>query len=54
MPVLDTLHLTLAGPAARGKSFPTLLEGDELPVPPSFRLASAHLDPEGWTVRRSS
>ena len=29
-----------------GKSFSTLLEGDELAVPLSFRMASAHLDPE--------
>jgi riboflavin biosynthesis pyrimidine reductase len=47
IPVLDTLYLTLAGRLLAGRAYSTLLEGDELEVPPSFDLASAYLDPEG-------
>jgi riboflavin biosynthesis pyrimidine reductase len=47
IPVADALHLTLAGRLLGGRSYSTLLEGDELEVPPSFGLASAYLDPEG-------
>ena len=46
-PVADALHLTLAGRLLGGRSYSTLLEGDELEVPPSFDLATAYLDPEG-------
>ena len=47
VPVLDSLSLTLAGRLLGGRAYSTLLEGDELEVPPSFDLASAYLDPEG-------
>jgi riboflavin biosynthesis pyrimidine reductase len=47
IPVLDALYLTLAGRLLGGRAYSTLLEGDELEVPPSFDLASAYLDPEG-------
>ena len=46
-PVVDALYLTLAGRLLAGRPYSTLLEGDELDVPPSFRLGSAYLDPEG-------
>jgi riboflavin biosynthesis pyrimidine reductase len=47
IPVLDALYLTLAGRLLGGRAYSTLLEGDELEMPPSFDLASAFLDPEG-------
>ncbi len=47
IPVADALHLTLAGRLLGGRAYSTLLEGDELEVPPSFDLATAYLDPEG-------
>ena len=47
IPVLDALYLTLAARLLGGRSFSTLLEGDELELPPSFQLAAAYLDPEG-------
>lgn len=47
VPVLDALYVTLAGRLLGGRSFSTLLEGDELEVPPSFDLGSAYLDTQG-------
>jgi riboflavin biosynthesis pyrimidine reductase len=47
IPVVDALYLTLAGRLLAGRSYSTLLEGDELEVPPNFELGSAYLDPEG-------
>ncbi|GMQ84696.1 MAG: hypothetical protein BMS9Abin07_0260 [Acidimicrobiia bacterium] len=47
VPVLDALYVTLAGRLLGGRSYSTLLEGDELEVPTSFDLGSAYLDPQG-------
>lgn len=47
VPVLDALYLTLAGRLLGGRAYSTLLEGDELEVPPDFGLGAAYLDPEG-------
>jgi riboflavin biosynthesis pyrimidine reductase len=45
--VTDALYLTTAARLLGGTSYATLLEGAELAVPPSFTLASAHLDTDG-------
>lgn len=47
VPVLDALYLTIAGRLLGGRAYSTLLEGDELEVPPGFDLASGYLDPDG-------
>jgi riboflavin biosynthesis pyrimidine reductase len=47
VPVIDALYLTVAGRLLAGRSYSTLLEGDELDVPPNFDLGAAYLDPEG-------
>lgn len=46
-PVVDALYLTVAARLLAGRPYSTLLEGDELEMPPSFQLGSAYLDPEG-------